>query len=137
MDFIMVPLIIGIITLGIYKLFELFVRKKERLSIIDKIDKFSPENIANASNLSFSEKQIGNKAYNTLKIGNLFLGVGLGLLVGFFIGNYYYGNINANDENFYNVREIQGVIYGASVMIFGGLSLLLSFMIELKFGKKN
>ena len=31
MDFIMVPTILAIITLGIYKLFELFVCKKERL----------------------------------------------------------------------------------------------------------
>ena len=29
MDFIMVPLIMGIITLGIYKLFELFVCRRE------------------------------------------------------------------------------------------------------------
>ena len=34
MDFIMVPTILAIITLGIYKLFELFVCKKERLTII-------------------------------------------------------------------------------------------------------
>ena len=30
MDFIMVPLIVGIVCAGIYGLFELFVRKKER-----------------------------------------------------------------------------------------------------------
>ena len=44
LDFIMVPAVVGIITLGIYKLFELFVRKKERLIIIDKIgDKLTPD----------------------------------------------------------------------------------------------
>ena len=37
MDFIMVPTIMAIITLGIYKLFELFVCKKERLMLIEKI----------------------------------------------------------------------------------------------------
>ena len=31
LDFIIPPLIVGFITLGIYKLFELFVCKKERL----------------------------------------------------------------------------------------------------------
>ncbi len=36
MDFIMVPTILAIITLGIYKLFELFVCKKERLTIIER-----------------------------------------------------------------------------------------------------
>ena len=33
----MVPLIMGIICAGIYGLFELFVRRKERLAIIEKI----------------------------------------------------------------------------------------------------
>ena len=43
MDFIMVPLIVGIVCAGIYGLFELFVRKKERLAIIEKIgDKLEP-----------------------------------------------------------------------------------------------
>ena len=37
MDFIMVPLIMGIITLGIYKLFELFVCRRERMAIIEKL----------------------------------------------------------------------------------------------------
>ena len=37
MDFITIPLVVGIICAGIYGLFELFVRKKERLAIIEKI----------------------------------------------------------------------------------------------------
>ena len=42
MDFIMVPLIMGIITLGIYKLFELFACRRERMAIIEKLgDKIS------------------------------------------------------------------------------------------------
>jgi len=36
MNFIMVPAIMAIITVGIYKLFELFVCKKERLMLIEK-----------------------------------------------------------------------------------------------------
>ena len=44
MDFIMVPTIMAIITLGIYKLFELFVCKKERLMLIEKMgDKYVPD----------------------------------------------------------------------------------------------
>ena len=37
MDFIMVPLTTGIVFAAIYGLFELFVRRKERLAIIEKI----------------------------------------------------------------------------------------------------
>ncbi len=37
MDFISVPLVVGIVCAGIYGLFELFVRRRERLAIIEKI----------------------------------------------------------------------------------------------------
>ena len=38
MDFIFVPLVVGVITLGIYKFFELLVCRRERRMIIDKMD---------------------------------------------------------------------------------------------------
>ena len=37
MDFIMIPLVVGIITYGIYSFFELIVRRKERIMFIEKI----------------------------------------------------------------------------------------------------
>ena len=36
MDFITAPLVVGFICLGIYALFELFVRRKERLLLADE-----------------------------------------------------------------------------------------------------
>ena len=48
MNFIMVPAIMAIITVGIYKLFELFVCKKERLMLIEKMgDKYEPDVASN------------------------------------------------------------------------------------------
>jgi len=136
MDFISIPLVIGIITIGVYKLFELFVRKKERLSIIEKIgDKFDPSMIENK--FSFPDKQTGGSTFGTLKIASLLLGVGLGLLIGFFISYYYYGGMNVfENDAYYRVREMVGVIYGASVLLFGGLGLMISFIVEIKYLKK-
>lgn len=134
MDFISIPLVIGIITIGVYKLFELFVRKKERLSIIEKIgDKFDPAMIENK--FSFPDTKELKNTFGTLKVACLLLGVGLGLLIGFFISNYYYGNVNWDNGHYY-IREMVGVIYGASVLLFGGIGLLISFIVELKFQKK-
>lgn len=134
MDFISIPLVVGIITLGIYKLFDLFVRKKERLAIIEKIgDKFDSSMIENKFSFPFISQQPGT--FGTLKIGLLLLGVGLGLLVGFFICQIYvYGPI-PNIEVNHNAWEISGVIYGASVLLFGGLGLLIAFFIEMKYLK--
>ena len=132
MDFIMVPLVVGIVTLGIYKLFELFVRKKERLTIIEKIgEKFDPSMIENK--FSFPFKFEGGGAFGTLKIGCLLLGVGLGLLIGYFIGygtlaGFYNGEYNGN-------AQIAGVIYGACVLLFGGMGLLIAFLVEMKYRK--
>jgi hypothetical protein len=34
-----------------------------------------------------------------------------------------------------NAYEISGVVYGASVLLFGGLGLLVAFVIEIKYVK--
>jgi len=133
MDFITIPLVAGILTLGVYRLFELFVRKKERLTIIEKIgDKFDTSMIENK--FSFPINTLKKFSFGALKSGCLLLGVGLGLLVGFIIClltiNYGIGN----DES-WQARETASVVYGASVLIFGGISLIAAFILEMKFSK--
>ncbi len=126
----MVPVIVGTVTLGIYKLFELFVRKKERLSIIDKMgDKLDPSLL----NGSFKEqiKLIGNFSTGALKAGCLLAGIGLGLIVGLIITMSFKNGI-LTGFNDYRSQELIGVIFGASVLLFGGLSLLIAFLIEMK-----
>ena len=128
MDFIMVPTVMGIITLGIYKLFELFVRKKERLMIIDKIgDKLTPD-ILNGK-IDFSTN-IPKFSFSALKFGCLFMGLGIGLLVAFAV-HYNFADFV---ENAYFLRS---TVYGSCVLLFGGLGLLIAFIIELKISKKK
>ena len=122
MDFISVPLVVGIVCAGIYGLFELFVRKRERLAIIEKIgDKLDA---------SAFDGKLGLPHYM-----RNFSGIGLGLLVGFIINmcmatNSYY------DDGWYR-HEVAGTAYGASVLLFGGIGLIIAFVIELKLGKNN
>ncbi len=134
MDFIMVPVVCGIFVLGFYKLFELFVCKKERLLIIEKMgEKFTPEMLGNKINLS----SVGNASFSALKFGCLFVGLGLGLLVAYLIcrttiDDYVVRNADWNWE----VKQTISVIYGACVLLFGGVGLLASFLVELKISKK-
>ena len=134
MDFIMVPVVCGIFVLGFYKLFELFVCKKERLLIIEKMgEKFTPEMLGNKINLS----SVGNASFSALKFGCLFVGLGLGLLVAYLIcvttiDGYVVRNADWNWE----VKQTISVIYGACVLLFGGVGLLASFLVELKISKK-
>ena len=76
-----------------------------------------------------------NFSFSSLKAGCLLAGIGLGLLVGFIINmcmatNSYY------DDGWYR-HEVAGTAYGASVLLFGGIGLIIAFVIELKLGKGN
>ena len=129
MDFIMVPAVMAIITLGIYKLFELFVCKKERLLLLEKMadqqmypkrPDFKPYDI-----LSFS----------ALKIGSLLTGMGLGLLVGYLLCVTTLPGYLSKDQ--WDYRQTVSLIYGACVLLFGGIGLIIAFITELKLSKKK
>ena len=128
LDFIMVPAVVGIITLGIYKLFELFVRKKERLTIIDKIgDKLTPEILSGKIDFSTNIPKLSSSA---LKFGCLFMGLGIGMLVAFAI--HY--NFASFVESTYYTRS---TVYGSCVLLFGGIGLITAFIVELKINNKK
>ena len=127
LDFIMVPLVCGIFVFGFYKLFELFVCKKERLLIIEKMgDKFTPDMLEHKINFS----SIGSMSFSALKLGCLFIGIGLGLLIAFVI--HYNCHVFFSQE-----RRICTTMYGACVLVFGGLGLLIAFLVELKINKNK
>ena len=97
MDFISVPLVVGIVCAGIYGLFELFVRKRERLAIIEKIgDKLDASAFDGKLGLP---NYMRNFSFSSLKAGCLLAGIGLGLLVGFIINIYYSGRIVIDEPN--------------------------------------
>lgn len=128
MDFIMVPLIVGIVFTAIYGLFELFVRRKERILIIEKLADKIKQN--EAENQMFLPSYCGPRfSFSALKIGCLLIGIGLGLLVGLFLNI----GLDLNSNGYQTVSAA----YGASVLLFGGLGLIIAFLIELRINKKK
>ena len=133
---IMVPAVCGMFIFGFLKLFELFVCKKERLLIIEKMgEKFTPDMLEHKINFS----SIGKYSSSALKFGCLLMGLGLGLLIGYLIcSTTLEGYTNTGDVRLnYNMRETSSIVYGSCVLLFGGLSLLIAFLIELKINKNN
>jgi hypothetical protein len=128
LDFILVPLVVGICVAGAYGLFELIVRRRERLTIIEKVgEKLDASAFEGASKFNGFFPKI---SFSALKAGCLLMGVGLGLLVGFVITFFAIGiDFHQGDHNWY-YRDITATVYGASVLLFGGVSLIVAFIIE-------
>ena len=88
MDFISAPLVVGMITLGIYKFFELLVCRRERLNIIEKIDPgalvdyLKNVRLGLPLNSPASNSRSGFSSW-ALRLGCLLAGLGLGLLVAY------------------------------------------------------
>jgi len=113
--------IIGFVVLGIYKTIELFVRRRERLSIIEKFASLNLESTESIRlpNILFENQDFGSWP---LRISLLLIGIGLGSLCAFFI-QMYYGSLDWDQKSMINV---------ASICFFGGIGLFIAFMIELK-----
>ena len=131
---IMVPAVFSIFVVGFYKLFELFVCKKERLLIIEKMgEKFTPDMLEH----KFSFSSIGKFSSSALKFGCLFMGLGLGLLIGYLICTATLNGYAEMESFNRNMRETSSVVYSACILLFGGLGLLTAFLIELKINKNK
>lgn len=134
MDFLIAPIVVGTITYGIYKLFELFVCRRERLNIIEKL--------SNGITLPSTDKirldgYFGQRSsFGALKAGCLLVGVGLGLLIGFIIASNYIPDYFNNTDN-WQIRQMTGLIYGSCILLFGGIGLIAAFMIELRLKKQD
>lgn len=131
MDFIMVPLVVGIVSAGIYGLFELFARRRERLAIIEKMgDKLD----VSALNARIGLPRLTTDfSFSSLKAGCLLSGIGLGLLIGFIV------SISCANNNLdsWGQQEMISTVYGASVLLFGGIGLIIAFVLEMKLSKEK
>lgn len=128
MEELMIVANVAIVFGTIYKLFELFVGKKERQMLIDKLSENSlTEGKFKGLNMSSS--------YSALRFGCLLLGLGLGILMGYIIvcnslPDYFMDDVNIR------VRETASIIYGASTLFGGGIGMLVAFIIEVFSNKK-
>lgn len=73
-------------------------------------------------------------SFSALKIGFLMAGVGLGILIGFFLNIAFVDVIKDGD---WRSREMYSAVYGASVLLCGGIGLIIAFIIEMKMNKKK
>ncbi|MDR1610812.1 MAG: hypothetical protein LBS08_04800 [Candidatus Symbiothrix sp.] len=125
MDFTPV-FIVGFLVFGTYKMLELFVRKKERLDIIEKFTSLNLESAkpVRLPNILYEKQDYGSWP---LRISLLLMGIGLGFLCTFFIQMYYRESIHWDQKRMLDFASI-----AFSIAFFGGLGLFIAFLIELK-----
>lgn len=131
MDWIMIPLNCLIVFGAIYKVVELFVRKRERLMLISKLTE-----ISNVDFKGIKFYSSGNK-FTALRVGWLMLGVGLGFLVGFFFNFVVAEGKYDRLMEWQYIDKVAGIIYVACICIFGGIGLLISYCTERKAEKSE
>lgn len=124
MNELMIVANVAIVFGVIYKLFELFVGRKERMMIVEKLgDKLTPDTFKNGIFY-----RTGLFSFGGLRMGCLMIGLGVGLLVG-------YGIISATQYSYFDGNrpyEVTSVVYGACVLLGGGTGLVISYLIEKK-----
>ena len=105
--------IVAIIFIVFYLIIELFVRRKERLMIVEKLAENQSLDIVTMLKQSTA-------SFSALKIGCLLTGLGLGFFVGFLFQHYV---------GLSQWREISS-LYAGSTLTFGGLGLIVAHLCE-------
>jgi len=127
--------IVGIIFLTIYRIFELFVRRDERKLIIEKLGgqiKLSDPNV----DLNLPIFQSSNGIW-ALRMSLLLIGVGIGLIVGYLFEYSAIGGDFSKFQKNWNFQRTITTIYFASVAVFGGIGLLTAYFIEKRNNRKE
>lgn len=117
---------------AIYRLFELFVRRKERMAIIEKImsNPIDMSQFNNHLNLPlFSNKNVSWP----IRIGLLLVGIGIGVTIASIVDI----NMSFDGEQGWQMRSAIASLYVACIATFGGLGLIAAYFIERKHNKKD
>lgn len=131
MNFIIIPLNMLIVFGTIYKLFELFVRKEERMMVINKIAEISKVDLNNI------DIRMGSVSNWALRLGALMIGVGLGLFIAFFLNGMVTNGDYWRGEDPRSYRYFAEILYGSCVCFFGGIALLIAYFVERGQKKKD
>lgn len=126
--------ITAIVFYGIYKLVELFVRRGERIKLIDKLTELPPDLLAeklpvfNALRTDTFIPDGSSSRFIALRWGAFLLGLGLGSIC----GGITRLNVNVSGDWYVSTTLQTGCL-----LIGGALGLLVAFVIEYKLREKK
>ena len=125
-----VLIVLGI-TYGIYKVFDLFVRRKERMALVEKMS-FGDGMVVPPDVTKWFSPPI--PTFGALRLGLLFTGLGLGLVLAILMNVYLdwlATCIGGRPGRYFEF------LYVAFMLLFGGLGLVIAHLMEQKNRKKE
>lgn len=139
MDQIMAMVIVATIAYAIFRLFELFARRRERLAFIEKISEgIDPNLLKGQLDMSPNKSNVNNYVTSwAIRVGLLLVGVGLGVAIVAVIDLLAVAPPSADERAFYEFRNTISILYPACAAIFGGIGLVIAYFIERKDSKKE
>ena len=121
----------------VYKVLESLIRRKERLMLVEKLDLSTLHTLPSLQSSANVLDFMPNKRFSNLRTGLLFAGIGLGLMIAWILAIFIYAETESFVKDSYRFREMISVIYLASPAFFGGIGLLISYLIEQKTRKQE
>lgn len=124
LDSVLVP---AVVFYFIFKIFELYVRRGERLRLIEKLDSLSSVEGKVDLRMLTPTPSLGIGRNVGIKIASLLIGMGLGALLGMVMTFFFVRAMEGYvDWSFYHTYEM---FSGMGMLIFGGLGLLIPSII--------
>jgi len=114
-----VIIVLGI-AYGVYKVYELSIRRNERMTMINKIS--FGDDVARSSDAS-RWLPASVQTFGALRIGLLLIGVGMGMCIAFIVN--FCMNISHQEGN-------GETLYFSLMLLFGGLGLVIGHLMEQK-----
>ena len=112
-----------------YKIFDLFVRRKERIAMIEKLSEgFNFHGLGDKMSLPFFRTESSGSW--TIRIGLLLVGVGLGVTIASIVDMVAVPPPALESNQYHDFRDDISVLYLACASIFGGIGLVLAYFIE-------
>ncbi|MCL1933752.1 MAG: hypothetical protein FWF53_08110 [Candidatus Azobacteroides sp.] len=135
----LVPIfVVGFSMLAVYKVFELFAKRKERILLIEKLANLCENEEDKEKSLKFKLPFISSEnldfGYWPLRISLLLIGVGAGCLMAFFIQIIYFNGspIQSYREWVHQFNDLLVLVDFASISFFGGIGLFIAYLLEQK-----
>lgn len=123
--------IVGFLVLGFYKLVELFVRRRERIMIIERLENETFNEFVRNGDIPHISNRYARMKFGVLHFAAALLGLGLGIIISFTVLSTFY--VYNPDLPWY----YRDACEGGSILLFTGLALVISFVIEYKLTHKK